>query len=521
MRGWIFAVSMDENGDYQSMERVLPDMSFSSAIDMDFGPSGDMYVLEYGAAWFRGNDNSKLVKIEYNAGNRKPNVAASSDKTSGALPLTVKFSAEGSNDFDPEDTGKLIYKWKITDAKKTLVANLTGKEPNFTFKTAGNFTATLEVSDTKGAKNSLSLPITAGNTAPEVEVELEAANQTFYFGKEPIGYKVKVKDKEDGDKIKPEEVAVTFDYLPQGFDPVEIAAKQKSADDMASYAVGRNLIEASDCKSCHQYTTKSIGPSYQAVADKYSNTPENMTYLVKKIKEGGSGVWGEHGMSAHPDLSEVNAKRMADYIFSLASKNANVSKMALTGTVKPENPVYENTAGSFVLRAAYKDKGGMKTKSLLNEKMIVLRPNYLRPQDLNGSFSTQVISTAGYSFSLIGDKSYGYYKNIDLTGIKEIIAFVQANARNGAVGGKVELRMDSFDGQLLATSDFIGLKELPFERPPAGTNMAEWNRNRSSKAKLTLNKAINGKHDVYLVFRNEKAAKSDMILQLSEVGFFQ
>jgi cytochrome c len=246
-----------------------------------------------------------------------------------------------------------------------------------------------------------------------------------------------------------------------------------------------------------------------------------MTYLVKKIKEGGSGVWGEHGMSAHPDLSEVNAKRMADYIFSLASKNANVSKMALTGTVKPENPVYENTAGSFVLRAAYKDKGGMKTKSLLNEKMIVLRPNYLRPQDLNGSFSTQVISTAGYSFSLIGDKSYGYYKNIDLTGIKEIIAFVQANARNGAVGGKVELRMDSFDGQLLATSDFIGLKELPFERPPAGTNMAEWNRNRSSKAKLTLNKAINGKHDVYLVFRNEKAAKSDMILQLSEVGFFQ
>jgi cytochrome c len=521
MRGWIFAVSMDENGDYQSMERVLPDMSFSSAIDMDFGPSGDMYVLEYGAAWFRGNDNSKLVKIEYNAGNRKPNVAASSDKTSGALPLTVKFSAEGSNDFDPEDTGKLIYKWKITDAKKTLVAHLTGKEPNFTFKTAGNFTATLEVSDTKGAKNSLSLPITAGNTAPEVEVELEAANQTFYFGKEPIGYKVKVKDKEDGDKIKPEEVAVTFDYLPQGFDPVEIAAKQKSADDMASYAVGRNLIEASDCKSCHQYTTKSIGPSYQAVADKYSNTPENMTYLVKKIKEGGSGVWGEHGMSAHPDLSEVNAKRMADYIFSLASNNANVSKLALTGTIKPENPVYENTAGSFVLRAAYKDKGGMKTKSLLNEKMIVLRPNYLRPQDLNGSFSTQVISTAGYSFSLIGDKSYGYYKNIDLTGIKEIIAFVQANARNGAVGGKVELRMDSFDGQLLATSDFIGLKELPFERPPAGTNMAEWSRNRSSKAKLTLNKAINGKHNVYLVFRNEKAAKSDMILQLSEVGFFQ
>ena len=290
---------------------------------------------------------------------------------------------------------------------------------------------------------------------------------------------------------------------------------------MASYAVGRNLIESSDCKSCHQYTTKSIGPSYQAVADKYSNTPENMAYLVKKIKEGGSGVWGDHGMSAHPDLSEVNAKRMTDYIFSLASINANVSKLALAGSVKPENPVYENTAGSFVLRAAYKDKGGVKTKALLGENVLVLRPNYLRPQDLDGSFNTQVISTAGYSFSLIGDKSYGFYKNIDMTAIKEVVAYVQANMRNGAVGGKVELRLDKVDGPLLATSDFVGLKELAFERPAAGVNMAEWNRGRSGKAKLTLNQSISGKHDIYLVFRNDKANKTDIILQLTEVGFFQ
>jgi hypothetical protein len=51
--------------------------------------------------------------------------------------------------------------------------------------------------------------------------------------------------------------------------------------------------------------------------------------------------------------------------------------------------------------------------------------------------------------------------------------------------------------------------------------MAEWSRNRSGKAKLTLNQSVNGKHDVYLVFRNEKAAKTDVILQLTEVGFFQ
>lgn len=523
MRGWIFAITMDEKGDYQSMERVLPDMNFSSAIDMDFGPSGDMYVLEYGSAWFRGNANSKLVKIEYNAGNRRPSAVAFSDKNSGSLPLTVKFSAEGSSDFDDYDQNKLTYKWKITDAKKAQVALLSGKEATYTFKLAGNYNVTLEVTDTKGAKNSISIPVTAGNAAPEIEVVLSSPNQTFYFGKEPINYVVKVKDKEDGEtgsKIKDDEVAVTFDFIPQGFDPIEIAAKQKSADDMAQYAIGRNLIEASDCKSCHQYATKSIGPSYKDVAGKYAKTPDNMNYLVKKIKEGGSGVWGEHGMSAHPNVSDIDAKRMVDYIFSLGGAAANVPRLGLTGKVEPIAPTYENAGGNYVLRAAYKDKGAAKTKSILSEKMLYLRSQYLRPQDLSGSSSVQIITTLSYSFSFIGDKSYGFYKNIDLTSIKEVVAFLQVNSRNGAVGANVELRLDSPTGKLLGVSEFVGNKEVPFERPPAGAGAAEWARARSTKATIKLNEAVNGKHDVYLVFRNEKAQKTDILAQFNEVGFF-
>jgi cytochrome c len=521
MRGWIMAVTMDEKGDYKSMERVLPDMNFSSAIDMEFGPSGDMYVLEYGSAWFRGNDNSKLVRVEYNAGNRKPNIEIAADKTSGSLPLNVKFSADGTSDFDAYDTDKLKYSWKIVDSKKAPVAVLAGKSPSFNFRNAGNFMVTLEVTDSKGAKNSRSLAITAGNSAPDVDIVLEAPNQTFYFGKNPIAYKVNVKDKEDGSSIKPDEVAVTFDFVPQGFDPIEVAAKHKSADDLASFSVGRNLIESSDCKSCHQYATTSIGPSYKAVADKYAYTPENLTYLVKKIKEGGSGVWGEHGMAAHPDLSDVNAKRIADYIFSLSSKNPNVSRLGLAGEVKPETPNFENAAGRFVLRAAYKDKGTSKAKSIFSEKIIQLKPNILRPQDLDYSQSVQLITTPGYSFSLVGDGAYGVYKNLDLTSIKSIIAFVQASSRNGAIGAYVEARLGSPTGELLGKSDFISQAEQSMERPPAGVNVADWNRNRAKKAAIIFSREIKGKQDVYLVFRNEKAKKTDVIMQLQEVGFFQ
>eukprot|EP01034_Spumella_vulgaris_P006455 gene6455-8217_t len=46
-RGWIMAISMKENGDYDSMERVLPSYHPVQPIDIKFGPDGDLYILEY------------------------------------------------------------------------------------------------------------------------------------------------------------------------------------------------------------------------------------------------------------------------------------------------------------------------------------------------------------------------------------------------------------------------------------------------------------------------------------------
>jgi cytochrome c len=110
MRGWIMAVTMNENGDYQSMEPFLPKENFGSAIDMDFSPDGDLYILEYGTAWFQANTNARLVKIEYNAGNRKPYVEINADKVKGAVPMKVKLSSSGTFDYDKDS---LKYEWKI------------------------------------------------------------------------------------------------------------------------------------------------------------------------------------------------------------------------------------------------------------------------------------------------------------------------------------------------------------------------------------------------------------------------
>ncbi len=80
---------------------------------------------------------------------------------------------------------------------------------------------------------------------------------------------------------------------------------------------GKALIEASDCRTCHQDAVKVIGPSYVDVAKKYPNTPANVKMLAGKVIAGGKGVWGELPMTPHPNLSQEDAEAMVSYILSM------------------------------------------------------------------------------------------------------------------------------------------------------------------------------------------------------------
>ena len=91
--------------------------------------------------------------------------------------------------------------------------------------------------------------------------------------------------------------------------------KQATADDLIKQ--GQALADASDCKTCHHATNKIIGPSHTDVAKKYEFTQANVTLLAGKIIKGGSGVWGEIPMTAHADMSQADAEKMAMYVLSL------------------------------------------------------------------------------------------------------------------------------------------------------------------------------------------------------------
>ena len=108
----------------------------------------------------------------------------------------------------------------------------------------------------------------------------------------------------------------------EGYDDYETAEGDKpSNDDLI--AQGKTLVDASDCKTCHHATNKIIGPSHTEVAKKYDFTLGSVRLLAGKIISGGQGVWGEVPMTAHPDISQADAEKMAMYVLSLDGEKLN------------------------------------------------------------------------------------------------------------------------------------------------------------------------------------------------------
>ncbi|MEI8059295.1 MAG: c-type cytochrome [Ferruginibacter sp.] len=80
---------------------------------------------------------------------------------------------------------------------------------------------------------------------------------------------------------------------------------------------GMNLVAKSDCLGCHKINETSVGPAYNLVAAKYTNTEESINTLAEKVQKGGSGNWGAVPMAAHPNISKEDAELMVKYVLSL------------------------------------------------------------------------------------------------------------------------------------------------------------------------------------------------------------
>ncbi|OLF19312.1 hypothetical protein BU204_01690 [Actinophytocola xanthii] len=202
-RDKLFMMRTDGKGNLVGVEQFLPGTVFDNPMEMEFGPDGNLYVLEYGDGFFRPNPDAQLSVIRYVKGTRSPVPAMSATPTSGTAPLTVAFSSAGSHDPDPGESISIAW-----DSTNDGTVDSTEPSPSFTYTTNGTYTAKLTVTDSSGKTAVLTRTITVGNTAPTVSVTSPVGGTFFEWG-EDVPFEVTVTDPEDG-TIDCSRVTVTF-----------------------------------------------------------------------------------------------------------------------------------------------------------------------------------------------------------------------------------------------------------------------------------------------------------------------
>ncbi|MDH2428655.1 PQQ-dependent sugar dehydrogenase [Sphaerisporangium sp. TRM90804] len=189
------------DGPVTAIEHFLPNSELrtmgmpitDSPMDIEFGPDGSLYVLDYGNGFFRQNPEAGLYRIDYTPGNKSPQAKITADPvSSGSAPLTVEFSGAASTDSEP---GELRHEWDF-DGDGTFDA--TGVTASHTYDELGQYVARLRVTDAQGKFGLAAVEITVGNTAPKVSLDTPGDGAFLDWG-DAVPFRVRVTDEEDGD----------------------------------------------------------------------------------------------------------------------------------------------------------------------------------------------------------------------------------------------------------------------------------------------------------------------------------
>ncbi|HYC47091.1 MAG TPA: c-type cytochrome [Burkholderiales bacterium] len=84
----------------------------------------------------------------------------------------------------------------------------------------------------------------------------------------------------------------------------------------AAAQANEKLAQASGCNTCHAPDKKVIGPAYKEIAQKYRGNKGAEAALVKKVKAGGKGVWGEVPMPPNAHVKDEDIKTLVNWILT-------------------------------------------------------------------------------------------------------------------------------------------------------------------------------------------------------------
>ncbi len=447
-RNWIKAVTLDEQGGVKAIEPVMPEMIFRKPIDMKFHHDGTLYLIEYGDKW-GDNDDAEIVRIVYRRGNRSPVAISRADRTAGKEPLAVRL--DGRDSYDKDAGERLEYAWRIEGDPKIL-----SSEPVFEhlFTEPGQYNVVLSVTDRVGASSQSITDIRVGNAPPEVAI-LEPPNGSFFSWKEPIGYRTRVKDLEDGDtddgSIDPARVVVRAKYQSRRSSTRVDGRGAQLTNDDAALEPGLTLMRSTTCFACHMTGSLSAGPAYEAVALRYHKDTKAHEKLAQKIVTGGTGIWGEKPMPPHPQHTLSQTRQMVDWILSLALSGAHRPMPGSVGAFRTRtHPDGRGNAGVYVITASYTDEGVEGAPAITGQAVHVLHSRLKKAAFFDIRHGVELIDEYEGEHTIVGhfaDGDYVGFTDVRLAGINRVTLRAGSLAETP---GRFEIRSDSPKGPLLA-----------------------------------------------------------------------
>ena len=184
------------------------------------------------------------------------------------------------------------------------------------------------------------------NHPPVVKINSPKSNSVF-DGDATVNYEIDVADKEDGDS-RYDEINIKKILL-------EVRQiKNKTNAIVRPDPPALTVMRTSNCFNCHNFTGKSIGPSFYEIGKRYTLTAANTDTLVKRIRAGSTDIWGKEKMPAHPELTRQQIISSVEWILKHAADPGINYYIGTTGTFHLKR---SGKPAVYMLTASYLDRG--------------------------------------------------------------------------------------------------------------------------------------------------------------------
>jgi cytochrome c len=75
-----------------------------------------------------------------------------------------------------------------------------------------------------------------------------------------------------------------------------------------------DFYKTKNCFACHRVDRNHLGPSFRSIAAKYATDNDVEAALVKRVREGAVGVWGQVPMPPQTQVTEAEALTLVRWI---------------------------------------------------------------------------------------------------------------------------------------------------------------------------------------------------------------